>query len=188
MRLIISRNVKRAGLIVACAFLLSLALVNLAGYIFGIKYISVFAAVAEANKYEVRSELLMTAMDSVGACSPKGAAQVWAKGLVQRSGALQYAAMNNALKREYARQLETCAPNWVTGISSPWVEGYEIIKVESPDENSRIIRLRFSTMSSTGPAGVYDAVLTLERDGDFWRISGISADEGLYPYTCFRAK
>jgi len=166
--------------------LLAVFLVNLVGYVFGIKHISVFAAVAAANKYEVRSRLLMEAKDSMGPCLPEGAAQVWAKGLVQRSAALQYAAMNADLKREYARQLETCAPNWVTGLSSPWVESYEIKGVESPDDNRRIIRMRFSTMTSTGPAGDYNAVLTVKRDGGFWRISAISSDEGLYPYTCYR--
>jgi len=186
MRLVISKSIKRLSLAIACALLLALALVNAVGYIFGIKYLSVFAAVAEAGKYEVRADLLMRAMDSVGACSPEAAAGVWAKGLIERSAALQYAAMNAALKREYARQLETCAPNWVTGVSSPWVEGYEIKKVESPGENRRIVRMRFSTVSSTGPAGVYDAALTLEREGEFWRISAISADDGLYPYTCYR--
>lgn len=188
MRLVVSKKAKRVSLLTACAFLLALVLLNLIGYIFNLKYVSVFAAVAEVNKYEVRAGLLMRAMDSVGVCSPEAAAEVWAKGLRERSAALQYAVMNGALKREYARQLETCAPNWVTGMSSPWVEGYEIKKVESPDESHRIVRMRFSTASSTGPEGVYDAALTMERVGDFWRISGISADEGLYPYTCFRTK
>jgi hypothetical protein len=88
--------------------------------------------------------------------------------------------MDAQLKAEYAKQLEINAPNWVTGVSSPWVESYAITKTESPGEDSRIIQLIFSTVTSTGPAGDYTATLVLARDGCFWRITQITADDGLY--------
>ena len=56
---------------------------------------------------------------------------------------------------------------------------------EEPNENTRIIKLMFSTMTSTGPAGTYDAILTIAREGDFWHITKIAADPELYPYTRF---
>lgn len=139
-----------------------------------------------SNDCEVRSRLLMEAMNDVGACSPGDAAEVWASGLKKRSAALQYAVMDARLKTEYARQLESTAPNWVTGISSPWVDSYRIVRTECPDADSRVIEMLFSTATSTGPAGDYRAVLHLARDGCFWRITAISADEGLAPYTGFQ--
>ncbi|MGI6161228.1 MAG: hypothetical protein ACOYJD_04280 [Christensenellales bacterium] len=135
------------------------------------------------NDAEVRSRLLMEAMDYVGVCDATDAAGVWASGLKQRSAALQYSVMDAVLKAEYAKQLETAAPNWVTGMSSPWVKSYSIIDIQTPDENTSIIRIVFSTATSTGVAGDYEAVLTLTRQEPFWRITGIDADEGLYPYT-----
>ena len=144
------------------------------------------SAIAERSKYETRSELLMLAMHRVGVCNPEDAADTWASGLRMRSAALQYAVMSTPLKEEYARQLETSAPNWVTGMSCPWIQSYEVIKVETPEADRRIMELNFSTMTSTGPSGEYRAVLTIEREGTFWRVMRISADEGLYPYTGFR--
>ena len=40
-------------------------------------------------------------------------------------------------------------------------------------------------MTSTGPAGDYNAILSVTREGYFWRISMISLEEGLYVYTGF---
>jgi len=45
-----------------------------------------------------------------------------------------------------------------------------------------VFRLVFSTATSSGPAGDDNTVLTIAKDGDFWRIIQISADQGLYPY------
>ena len=160
-----------------------LSVLNVLGYFYGWKYIGGLAAVAEVNKYQVRSELLMDAMNEVGVCSPEGAAEVWAKGLRRRSAALQYSVMSTELKEDYASQLEDSAPNWVAGQSSPWIQSFEIVSAEQSGEGLYVIELVFSTMTSTGPAGEHRAVLTIARDGDFWRITKISAEPELYPYT-----
>jgi hypothetical protein len=161
-----------------------LALLNFAGYIFNIKYISVVKAVSEVNKYEVRSELLMQAMDCVGVCCPEDAAKVWAQGLMKRSAAIQYSTMSIKLKEEYAKELEYTFPNWVTGVSSPWISGYEI-KSSQQTDNSYIYYLILSTATSAGPAGNYNAVLIVAKENNFWRIINIKTDKELYPYTGF---
>lgn len=167
-------------------FLLFVGFFNLFGYLFEIKYISVVQAVAEVNRYQVRSELLMEAMNSVGVSTPEAAAEVWANGLITRSAALQYAVMGRNLKQEYARQLEKTFPNWVTGVSSPWVDGYKITKVEKTKDNRAVINLQISTMTSTGPAGDYKAQLTVELEDGFWRITLIKADKEFRVYTGFQ--
>lgn len=143
-------------------------------------------ALAQNDRFEVRSRLLMEATDYVGACSGADAADVWANGLELRSAAMQYAVMDAALKEEYARQLEQSAPNWVTGVSSPWVESYEITKAETLSDTVCRYTLRVSTLASTGPAGDYSAQLTVQKEGKYWRITRIQTDEGLYPYTRFK--
>lgn len=185
MKIIVSKKAKCLSGIIAGVCLLLIALFNMIGYLFDCKYISVFAAMAEVDKYEVRSQLLMEAMDQVGVCIPEEAAEVWANGLKTRSAALQYSVMDKELKTEYAKRWEENAPNWVTGVSSPWVTSYQIVRIDAPEEDSRIIKLIFSTETSTGPAGDYNAILSVIREGDFWRITEISADKGLYPYTGF---
>jgi hypothetical protein len=183
---IISFNKKHLIFAVLLICFVLTGFMNIVGYIFNFKYISVIAAVDQANKYEVRSRLLMDVMDQVGACDPKTAVHVWANGLVERSAALQYSVFTKKLKTEYARQLETSAPNWVTGVSSPWVDSYKIVKIQDLSKDEKIFELVFSTATSTGPAGDYKATLHINREGEFWRISKLSFDDGLYPYTRFK--
>ena len=137
------------------------------------------------NVYQTKSELLMEAMRYVGVCSPEAAASLWAEGLKQRSAALQYAAMSDMLKEEYQKRLQTTAPNWVTGISSPWVDSYMIVSMKESGANSRIAELTFTLVSSGSPSQTYNASLLLTEENGFWRVNGITMDEQLYSYTGF---
>lgn len=159
--------------------------INAVGALLGNKYISVIAAVAEVDKYEIRSRLLMQAMNEVGSCRPQDAAKVWAEGLKKRSAAMQYSVLSTALKQEYARQLEQTAPNWVTGVSSPWIYHYEITQIHRPDESTCLFTIKFYTATSAGPSGTYSALLTVGKENDFWRITNIAADKELLAYTGF---
>lgn len=182
---IIGYRVKRLIWPAVLFALMSFTVINAVGWAFDCRYLSVFAAIGEADDYQTRSRLLMEAMDEIGACRPEDAAEIWASGLKKRSAALQYSVMDERLKAEYARQLETSAPNWVTGISSPWVDSYKIQSARSPDEDTRVFELVFSTATSTGPYRDYRAELTIAREDCYWRITKIRADEGLYVYTRF---
>jgi len=73
----------------------------------------------------------------------------------------------------------------VTGLSSPWVSGYTVEQVREPAPDRRVYTLSVNTETSTGPAGKYRAVLSVREEDGFWRISGISADDGLSLYTGF---
>lgn len=185
MKIMVSKKVKHLALLFICLFISGLILLNVMGYFLDLEYVSVIAAMEEINKYEVRSRLLMQAMEEVGVCTPEKAAEVWAKGLITRNAAMQYSVMSEKLKEEYEKQLEENFPNWVTGVSSPWVENYEIVKTESTDKNTYIFHLRIFTKTSTGPAGEYKAILTVEYGNGFWRITKISADKELSVYTGF---
>lgn len=136
--------------------------------------------------YPVRNQLLLEALNHVGACDQESAALVWAEGLKLRNGAMQYSAMNSALKKEYAAQLEETFPNWVTGVSSPWIERYEVLRITPLGESQADIALKFTTATSTGIAGSYFATLTAEREDGFWRISKIDAQDALNVYTGFK--
>lgn len=171
--------------IYACVFLLGYFFISLAGTLLGLKQISASAANVEVDKYEVRSKLLMEATDKTGVCSPEAAASVWADGLKARSAAMQYAVMTKELKADYAKQLESTFPNWVTGMSSPWIESYSIAKSVKVDEQNWRYRIKFNTATSTGPAGSYEAMLSVTADGPFWRVEQVDADKELRAYTGF---
>ncbi|MDF2865942.1 MAG: hypothetical protein K0R72_760 [Clostridia bacterium] len=70
-------------------------------------------------------------------------------------------------------------------MSSPWVDSYKITKIEKPNQNTCIFNITYLTKTSTGPAGSYNAKLTIVKEKDFWRISNITMDNELYPYTGF---
>ena len=143
-------------------------------------------APGQVNPYRTRSELLMDAAKHTGVSTPEQAAAIWAKGLEQRSAALQYTVMTAALQDEYAAGLDALRSNCVTGMSSPWVQNAAFTSVRRPDNTHAEISLRFETASSAGPAGTYTAKLWLVREGGFWRIGRIRAEEGLYPYTLYK--
>lgn len=160
-------------------------LMNLVGYVFDWKYISVLATIEEVNDFEVQNKLLKDTFEEVGVSTPEAAAMVWSDGLKERSAALQYAVMSKELRDEYEEQLKLSAPNWVTGISSPWVESVKIIRMDEVEKDCYIIKLLFTTATSVGPFAEYRAVLTINREGEFWRITKIKQDQELYVYTRF---
>ncbi len=155
--------------------------------LFDLSYVNILAVVSPPLPidYEVRSQLLVEAMNYVGVCCPEDAAAVWAEGLKNRSAALQYAVMSKPLKDKYARQLNETAPNWVTGISSPFISDCRIVNTEAVSNTLQRVMLRFSLATSAGSAGEALAVLDIMKEGSFWRIENIDADEALYPYTRF---
>jgi len=93
--------------------------------------------------------------------------------------------MSTNLKEEYALTLAQTFPNWVTGMSSPWISGYEITETEQIDD-SYVYNLVLSTATSTGGAGDYNATLIIAKEDNFWRIINIKTDKRLYPYTGFQ--
>lgn len=140
----------------------------------------------QVNPYKTRSELLMDASNYTGVFTPEQAAAVWAKGLERRSAAMQYTVMTEKLKKKFAGQLDDLRSNWVTGMSSPSVQGYTITKVNRTDDTHAEVDLKIETGATYSPSNFYDARLWLVREGEFWRIDQIWTDEKLYLYTLYQ--
>ncbi len=134
--------------------------------------------------YFIQSNLLKKAMDYLGVDSPDKAVAVWSEGLKQRNGAMQYSVMTKELKAVYAKDLENGHENWVTGVSSPWVEGYTILNKDK-SHNAHIYNIKYNTATSAGPFDPFYVKLTVVRDGDFWRISEVNGDQASTAYTGF---
>lgn len=135
------------------------------------------------DKSKVR--LLEDAIEELGAVSPEKAIEVWSKGLSERSAAMQYCVMTDALKETYLNDLKNNnCDYWITGVSSPWVEDYEIINSTVLNDDSYEYDIKYNTMTSDG--GYYFNVkLTLVKDGDYWKISDVNGDEESKAYTWF---
>ena len=182
MKLIVSKQGKKLIGLMLIVCLVIVALFNMVGYFLNCKYISVAAAVVQADKYEVRNDLLLHAMDKLGVCTPNAAIQVWVEGMESRNGAMQYSVMSSDLKKEYLNQLERYNQYWVTGMSSPWIVNYKITKKTQTGDTQYVFLLSFPTATSAGPAQDLNAEVTVERQNDFWQITKIAADKGLGPY------
>ena len=185
MKILLSQKAKKDITTLIILILIGIVVIKVVSLFFNTESIKVFASSTMVDKYKIRSQLLMEATDSIGVCSAEEAVKVWASGLEKRSAALQYSVMTKELKNIYAKQLEKAFPNWVTGMSSPWVESFKIVKTENPNSNNYIFHLCFSTATSTGPAGDFNAAITVTKEGSFWRITKILADKELYAYTGF---
>jgi len=117
---------------------------------------------------ERRIELLETAL---APRTPDLAAYSWAEAIKTRNGAWQYAIMNDELRTEYLEQFEET--NWVTGVSSPWVEKYRVTR-ESVDENgATTFKVEFDWYTSAGYAYSNSATLTVSKfsDPDRWLLT-----------------
>jgi len=107
-------------------------------------------------------------------CStPEETINLWADGLKTRNGALQFAQFSPELRNTYQQEFEDL--NWVTGVSSPWVESYNIIDKILRADGSYEFKIVFKLETSTGWAGIetYKAAASNLGQGgaDKWMIT-----------------
>lgn len=137
------------------------------------------------SRSEIDNKLLLDAVDNLGVYTPTEVAKIWGSGLKSRNAAIQYSVMSNELKAKYKIDLEKNAPNWVTGVSSPWIDSYSILSIENPSLGIYIVEILFYFSTSIGHYGSSTAFLNISRDNYFSKINKISMEDFLYPYTGF---
>lgn len=134
---------------------------------------------------KTKLRLLKEATDYVGAVSPEKTIDIWSNGLEKRSAALQYIVMIESLKEKYVKSLEENGYDfWITGVSSPWVEDYEVLKTSKLSDDSYEYDIKYNTRTSEGS---YNFLVTLKliKEGDFWKVAEVRGDEDSKAYTGF---
>jgi hypothetical protein len=91
-------------------------------------------------------------------------ARRWAEAVKMRDGKAQYALMSISLQEKVRGGFE--AMNWVTGVSSPWVEAYKVVDGD--------FSVTFVLATSTGSAGNYSQRLSFIKEDGVLRIDAIS--------------
>lgn len=177
MKILLSYNTTKKFQIIICFTIIIVLLTGCSFHIFA----------AGRNQEEIASlkgrlSLFQKALDEFGAISPEQAANLWAKGVKNRNGALQYAVMDNKLKEKFSNILEKERQSWVTGGSSPWVETYKIFSSEKKDETTYEIIVRFKMMTSYADMGSYNANLLIEKEDNYWGIKNIEMESLLKKY------
>lgn len=95
----------------------------------------------------------------------KECVEMYANAVMQRKGAIQYALFSEKLRAETKASFEEM--NWVTGVSSPWVTGYEIKGI-----GNGIFNIVFHWATSTGKADDSTVKIKVEKvhDMEHWQI------------------
>lgn len=103
--------------------------------------------------------------------TPEKTAQLYAQSLMKRNGALEYSLYSDKMKKsEYKRLYDL---NFISGVSSPWVESYRITDVKKNSDGSYTVKLRLRMQTSAGGFDEDKALSLVQSDGK-WSISGVS--------------
>jgi hypothetical protein len=98
-------------------------------------------------------------------------ARQWAQAVMDRDGKAQYDLLSTQLQT--ASYASYKAGDWVTGVSSPWVQSYEV----SMNGDNAVMTYTYAT--SEGPAGRSQETLSfIEEDGKL-RIGGFLGLSGV---------
>lgn len=130
------------------------------------------SAVGEAGGEEPRIILLERALEPQ---EPYIAAQLWAEGVKTRNGALQYAVMSTQLKPKYYGGFADLG--WVTGVSSPWIESYEVTERYRRDHDIYRYEVTFNYTDSTKSHYSTKNYIVVEHIDSGWFISAIEEVE-----------
>jgi hypothetical protein len=110
-----------------------------------------------------------------GALAPASAdeaVQTWAKSVKSRNGAVQYAVLSPSLQAQTAKTYEEM--NWVTGLSSPWVDSYEVSAgAQADNKGTKTYEVSFKLKTSTGDAGSGTVKVTVGPQDDKWFITDL---------------
>lgn len=100
------------------------------------------------------------------------AVNMYAKAAQERKGAIQYALYSDKLKAEKRAGLEEM--NWVTGVSSPWISGYEIYEIDN--ESKKTYSVIFNWATSAGKSSDTKTIVTVEKipQQEYWQITEVT--------------
>ena len=123
---------------------------------------------AEKNKSE---ELRISNLErALAPEEPLEAVNSWAKGVKTRNGALQYAVMSPELREEYYDEL---SQGWSTGVSSPWVEGFEITE-RAVENGTYKFDVTFTYTDSTKNTFTETQFVTVQKFEENWFVADIN--------------
>lgn len=103
------------------------------------------------------------------ALAPKNAedaVNTWAEAVKSRNGAVEYAVLSPELKKAMYSDFEET--NWVTGVSSPWVDSYKITDLGKADDGSYRYKVDMVWKTSADSSTGEEYIIVKEYDGNFF--------------------
>lgn len=151
--------------------LIGIALIGLSLILLGLGAMnSVKPSISTQTEIELERRRIALLEKALSPQTAQEAALVWAKGVQTRNGALQFAVLSPELQTQM--KADYLAMNWVTGVSSPWVESYKITSQVQQGEGWEF-EIEYQMMTSTGPAQTEtDRIRVAQLDGDRTSLEG----------------
>ncbi|MDM5230206.1 hypothetical protein QNH22_21370 [Lysinibacillus pakistanensis] len=119
---------------------------------------------------------LMSFMTGLMVTEPKQAVELWISGVNNRSGAVQYAMLSPALRKQSKSKFEQT--HWITGQSSPSVSNFRFTKVEKLSESKMQYTVKYDLWASYGDFGGGEKIILVEKNlepfKEYWFISSIT--------------
>ncbi|WP_115708540.1 hypothetical protein [Legionella sainthelensi] len=125
-------NISKSCVVLSCCIIL-----------FSISAYSITETVTQSESDNARIAMLEKAL------APQKADEVaalFAKANKDRNGAVQFMLFSNSLKNKYTDRW----PNWVSGVSSPWITSYTI-KKEAQSKRSWKFTITYQWETASGP-------------------------------------
>jgi Copper amine oxidase N-terminal domain./Protein of unknown function (DUF3298). len=95
--------------------------------------------------------------------------KAYAEAVKRRNGAVQYGLFTDKYRDE--NYVNFSVGNFVTGVSSPWVESYDIAKT-----GDNLYKITFHATTSAKDKYDYVTEVALEKSGENWRISSVKTN------------
>lgn len=107
--------------------------------------------------------------------SPDEVAELWAKGVKQRNGIIQYLALSKSLKEDLKKIIEKQDKNsWITGAANTEIKDYTITK-ENLNKSTWKYKIDFKTTLGTNEQ---NATLIIGKEDSKWRVIDIEKNFG----------
>jgi hypothetical protein len=94
--------------------------------------------------------------------TPDEIANNWARGVMSRNGALQYALLCDELKKKMLPDFISF--QWVTGVSSPWIDKFEIVDKEKAENNIWKYTIKFHYTDSTKSSMYSTSIISVGKN------------------------
>ncbi|MGL5348481.1 MAG: hypothetical protein ACRDA3_14130 [Peptostreptococcaceae bacterium] len=121
-----------------------------------------------------QNKLLIEALDKFGANSKDKVISIYANGIKERSGPLQYSVMCRDLKKKFKQEMNNNNNySWITGYSSPWVKDYKVLCEKENKDGSYDVTIKFFWETSSGPFNESITRLKIISKNNIWCIVDI---------------
>ncbi|MBK1811815.1 hypothetical protein JHL18_14435 [Clostridium sp. YIM B02505] len=118
--------------------------------------------------------LFKQALDEFGATSPEQVISIWTKTEKTRNGVYHYSVACKELKTKIIENLGNPKDTyWIYGVSSPWLDRYEVISKNKISDTEYMVKLKFFWSTSSGPFNTTENTLSIIKDGDTWCVNKV---------------